>query len=137
MKFPLTAYLCGKGESVVNQCFDVFYDGKKMGDIKLCTEGLYYKIECCVTKPGMRLYLRAGEEIMDLGICIPMEYGYGFRIRKPIKSIPGKIEKFFLSDKKNELLWIEPEKPFAHLHAVSKGHLYIQNGKYYLKTEST
>lgn len=133
MKYPLAAYFCGKGVFALEQYYDVKWDGKPVGTVTLSTEGLYYSIHCRVKKPGIRLYLRTSETTLDLGVCIPVENGFGFHIRKPIKSVPGTVLEFYVSEKKTNMYLIDPTKPFAHIQAVMQGRLHIENGKYYLK----
>ncbi len=116
----------------MEQHYDVEYRGQKAGKVSIGTKGLYYAISCRTGLPGLRLYLQASEGVVDLGICVPKEGMYGFDVLKPRKSVPGNIEKFFLSGQKKHGCLIDPSKPFACLHLVAEGKLQIENGKYYL-----
>jgi len=115
--------------------YNVSYMEKIVGKVILSREGLYYKFQCQTQIPGLRLFIKTNLGDFDLGICVPTEGGFGVCTKKPLKSISGEVQSFYFRSQKekNHGHLIKPNEPFALLHKLSEGHLFIENGNYYFR----
>ena len=106
------------------------------GRVAVYREGLYYRFSCrCSPGAGemVRLWMNCGEREVDLGLCVPMEGGFGTEKRLPVRRCgPGKPE-FFLRPKddilRGKFIPLSPEEPFRYIHRLENAHLERQGGQ--------
>lgn len=122
--------------------YEILRDGIPVGTACIAAEGLYYRIRClCQIHPGERIHLQisCGTSCVDLGLCVPMEGGYGMETRIPAKRFAAGIPQFFLGEQQNPLpeetepyvpadnkeyrIPVDPEVPFMHLQELENAVL--------------
>ena len=64
--------------------------------------------------------------ILDLGICVPMEEGFGIETRIPVKRVGEKILTIHTEESFHP---ISKEKPFLYLHQLRNCFYAVRDGK--------
>ena len=116
--------------------YEVYFRDRAVGGAEITREGLYYRIACRCHLPGremLRLWMDCGERPVDLGLCVPLEEGFGTEKRIPVSRCgPGK-PRFSLRHKddllRGNFIPLSPEEPFRYLHRLEKAYLEKRNGK--------
>ena len=110
--------------------YEVFQDEKAVGTVEMIREGLYVHFSCrCepVHRDMIRLWMVCGEKEIDLGLCVPMEGGFGTEKRIPAKHCGPGEPKFCLRHKDDTLrgkfIPLSPEEPFQYLHKLETAFL--------------
>ena len=110
--------------------YEVFQDGKAVGTVKIIREGLYCRFSCRCRPMGedmLRLWMICGEKETDLGLCVPMDGGFGTEKRIPVRACGTGTPEFVLRDKDDTLrgkfIPLCPEEPFQYLHRLEKAFL--------------
>ncbi len=91
--------------------YPVQHDGRKIGTAFVTRQGLYYRIGCqCEenTESPPRIALQCGNRTVKLGLCVPIEGGFGIRTRIPVKRV-GEEEMRFFVEQENWEKWISLE----------------------------
>ena len=111
-------------------CYEVFQDGKQVGTVEVCREGLYYRFSCRCRPAGgemMRLWMRCGDTELDLGLCVPIEGTFGMEKRIPAKLCGLEQPSFCLYNKddilRGKFVPLSPEEPFQYLHRLENAFL--------------
>ena len=110
--------------------YEVFQEGKAVGKVEVCREGLYYRFSCRCRPAGdgmMRLWMTCGEEETDLGLCVPMEGVVGTEKRISAKLCGRGEPQFCLYHKddvfRGRFIPLSPEEPFRYLHRLENAFL--------------
>lgn len=110
--------------------YEVFLGEKAVGTVEMQKEGLYVHFSCrCrpVHRDMIRLWMICGEKEIDLGLCVPMDGGFGTEKRISAK-LCGSGEPTFCLRHKNDTLRgkfipLSPEEPFQYLHKLETAFL--------------
>ena len=99
-----------------------------VGTVRVEREGLYYRFSCRCDLPGgqmRRLWMRQGSRETDLGLCVPMDGGFGTDKRLPMKQCGEGKPEFFLRSKeiRRTFIPLRPEEPFRYIHRLENAYL--------------
>ena len=110
--------------------YGVFQGEKAVGTVEIHKEGLYIHFSCrCrpADRDMIRLWMVCGEKEMDLGLCVPMDEGFGTEKRIPAKQCGHGEPRFCLRHKDDTLrgkfIPLSPEEPFQYLHKLETAFL--------------
>ncbi len=124
-----------KGGSSLQQEYSIRSGEETIGKVLVKLQGLYYRICCRCQLTGTvwyKLLARCGDNTVDLGLCIPVDGGFGVDTRIPIKRLGEGELTFRLVPKHNPLegkfVQISPDEPFRHIRQLQKAHLARQDG---------
>ena len=111
--------------------FKVYLDGIAVGTADLVRTGLYYSIQCRCSFPDARRYRvyavgRNGR--MDLGLCVPVQGGFGFRTRVMVKKLDEKYIAFEAVLDDSSFFPIDERQPFIKLSQIRSGEFCVCNG---------
>ena len=70
--------------------YEIQYEGKTAGSVRVEKQGLYHCFHCQCAMPDEKMYrihVVAGDDREDLGICIPVDGGFGMDKRIPAKRL--------------------------------------------------
>ena len=105
------------------------------GRVAVTREGLYYRFSCRCKLTGdvmHRLVVTTDAGNVDLGVCVPMEGGFGVERKVPCKKF-GANPQFRLLPKHENMqgrfVPIYPEEPFAYMTKLKDAFLATQNGQ--------
>lgn len=110
----------------MKQIYPVDFKGTNVGEIAICTFGLYYDIFCQCKLPEkklFRLYARSDGVEIDLGILIPEQDEYVVRTKVPVKKLICTDINFYVGSvntARNMDLIVKPEETFVQLHNLEK-----------------
>lgn len=111
-------------------CFDIRYDHKIVGTATVTQNGLYYTICCRCTLPNQglhRILIQSGDKQTDIGICVPIDGMYGMNTSVAARNVDINAIDFILVPQGHihsaESVSLDPEKPFAYLHALESMRL--------------
>ena len=108
--------------------------GVRLGDSQVGTvtverQGLYYRFFCRCSLSGQvmyRLWLLCEGGERDLGLCVPVDGGFGTERRLPVKQCAGTPE-FVLRPNRaapgTKFIPLSPEEPFRYLHRLENAYL--------------
>ena len=110
--------------------YEVFEDEKMVGTVEAVREVLYIRFSCrCQPsdRDMIRLWMICGEQETDLGLCVPMDGGFGTEKRIPAKQCgPGELT-FCLRHKddtrRGKFVPLSPEEPFQYIHRLETAFL--------------
>ena len=110
--------------------YEILENEKVVGTVEAAREGLYIRFSCrCrpTDRDMIRLWMICGEKETDLGLCVPMDGGFGTEKRIPAKQCgPGELH-FCLRHKDDTLrgkfIPLSPEEPFQYLHRLETAFL--------------
>lgn len=117
--------------------YPVCFGEGAVGKAQVTRQGLYYHVSCrCrLSGEGMyRLEVSSGEKRVNLGILVPMDFGFGLQSQFPVSRV-GEGELHFCLRPRHEepvgrqFVPIIPEEPFSYLERLKDAFLEIQNGK--------
>ena len=104
-----------------------------MGTVRVEKQGLYYRITCrCRIKNGEihRLVVSCGGRTENLGICVPMEGGFGVEKRIPCKHLGTGTPEFLLLAKQEQpvgkFVAVYPDEPFSYMARLKGAYLARQ-----------
>ena len=110
--------------------YEVFQEGKAVGTVEVFREGLYCHFSCRCRPVGeemRRLWMICGEKETDLGLCVPMDGGFGTEKRIPVRQCGTGMPEFVLRHKDDTLrgkfIPLSPEEPFQYLHRLETAFL--------------
>ena len=110
--------------------YEVFEDEKMVGTVEAVREGLYIRFSCrCrpADRDMIRLWMICGEKEIDLGLCVPMDGGFGTEKRIPAKQCGVGEPTFCLRHKDDTLrgkfIPLSPEEPFRYIHRLETAFL--------------
>ena len=105
--------------------YEVFADEKMVGTVEAIREGLYIRFSCrCQPsdRDMIRLWMICGEQEIDLGLCVPMDGGFGTEKRIPAKQCGTGEPQFCLRHKddtrRGKFIPLSPEEPFQYIHRL-------------------
>ena len=103
---------------------------RSVGTVQVEKQGLYYHFSCRCSLSGevmQRLWLYCGGKETDLGLCVPMEGGFGTEKRISAKQCGQGKPQFLLRPKQTEIrgnfIPLSPEEPFRYLHRLEHAFL--------------
>ena len=108
--------------------------GKK-GTVRVSREGLYYRFSCRYADRGgeiQRLVAVTNHGRLDLGICVPMEGGFGVDKRLSCAQAGDGVPKFYLVSAATAggiFVPVYPHEPFAYISKLKGSFLEIRDGK--------
>ena len=105
-----------------------------VGQARMEREGLYYRISCRCS-PGekgvYRVRVTCGGKSENLGVCVPMDTGFGMDTRIPVKRLGEGTPEFCLVPKqeppRGKFVAVYPEEPFSYM-AKLKGAFLARQG---------
>ena len=105
--------------------YEVLENEKVVGTVEAAREGLYIRFSCrCrpTDRDMIRLWMICGEQEIDLGLCVPMDGGFGTEKRIPAKQC-GPGEPWFClrhkdDTRRGKFIPLSPEEPFQYLHRL-------------------
>ena len=111
--------------------YSVYLNGCVVGNVVAQTDKLYYKFSCLCrfAHPGRyRISVFSGTKEISLGICVPMDGGFGFRTSIPMKRV-GEGELRFLArfEDQEDVVPVFEEKPFLALERLREGKLSMRD----------
>ena len=116
--------------------YQVFQDEQAVGTVEASREGLYILFSCrCqpVHREMIRLWMSCGEKETDLGLCVPMEGGFGTEKKIPARQCGTGIPEFILRHKddtrRGRFIPLSPEEPFQYIHRLENAFLDKKNGQ--------
>ena len=120
--------------------FKILYNDKVVGQAEIAKEGLYYRIHCACTLPNSsihRITVKDGENVLDLGICVPVDDKFVVNARIPVKYIKGESPEFYLVSGANKGIPVATGKPFSQLDKLETARLQVTNGQSEIIIDST
>lgn len=112
--------------------YPIYYQGQIAGTAELAKEGLYWRISCRCQLPIMGKHtvkIQQEVSLINLGLCVPYENGFGLKTRISAKKIgPGSIRFLLCKEEKGQ--FIPLTIPFAYIKIIPKGTLRFENGQY-------
>ena len=110
--------------------YEVFQDGEPVGTVEVRREGLYWCFICrCqpIHRDMIRLWMICGGKETDLGLCVPMDGGFGTEKRIPAKQCGPGEPRFCLRHKddilRGKYIPLSPEEPFQYIHRLETAFL--------------
>ena len=107
-----------------------------VGTATVAKQGLYYHIccRCRVSGEGMRrIVIICGKTRHDLGICVPMEDGFGVDKKIPCKRFVTGEPEFLLLPKypgvQGKFVPVYPDEPFAYMTRLKDAYLQVRDGQ--------
>lgn len=115
--------------------YAVMLADQRVGTAEVKREGLYYRFHCRCRLSGEVMYqIKAvcGGKECNLGVCVPVENGFGIDTRLPAKKFAEGTFSFYAvprhSDITNKFVPIRADEPFSYLEKIQGAHLDVQNG---------
>lgn len=114
--------------------YDIMMDGISVGQATVEKEGLYYCFACtCIPqKEGVhRIHVCDGENVRDLGICVPDGNVFRLSTRIPVKYFCDGNWSFVLSDtpRIEKVVPVKEDEPFSYLEQLNTARLQNTNGQ--------
>ncbi len=110
----------------------VYLERSEAGNVQVSRKGLYFHFLCSVHIPKgsyYHLYAVSENDNIDLGLCVPIYNDFGLSTKQPMKLFPSDKYSFRLAKKMNDdLIRIDADKPFKHLHRLKNGQLIVRDG---------
>lgn len=120
----------------MDQNYDIFRGGEKIGKAEVKREGLYYRFRCCCALSGdviYRLHVTCGTRTENLGILIPD--GDAFRLEKKLPASRFTEGKLAISavpanpDRGERFTPVFPEEPFQYIENLNAARMASHNGQ--------
>ncbi len=119
----------------MTDAYEIMLGDQCIGIAEVKREGLYYCFRCRCRLSGEIIYqLKAvcGEKECSLGVCVPIEKGFGIDTRLPIKKVGEGRFSFYVvprhSDITDKFVPIRADEPFLYLEKLQDAHLDTKNG---------
>ncbi len=117
-------------------CEYPIYSGSEMiGTACITQEGLYYKIRCRCCLSGEVIYkvmITGADFCEDLGVCVPVDGGFGLCTRIPVKRIAEKQLHFCAVPRHKKGMQktfaVVEGSPFAYIAKLEKAFLVRKGG---------
>ena len=108
--------------------YAVYMGSERVGTAQVIIEGLFYKIYClCQLDGTVPCRIRvSGEKEMDLGICVPLENGFGVKTR-----IPNAGDTWSNVQK----VTISLEDAVENVHVGDQPTKWIEDGQVYIQRQ--
>lgn len=117
------------------ESYKIMLGDQSVGLAEVKREGLYYRFHCRCRLSGEVMYhIKAlcGEKEYDLGVCVPVENGFGVDTKAPVKKLGEGMFSFYAvprhSDIAGKFVPIRADEPFLYLEKLQGAHLAFQNG---------
>lgn len=124
-----------QGGIVLEKLYDVRFEDKCVGQVRVQKEGLYYRLNCLVKAPTSSKYHLMGiweNQQRDFGLCIPDGDNIGMITRIPIKNFAGDAVAFELKDCNTKIVSnfipLSTQEPFAALDRLEYAYLECRDG---------
>ena len=109
--------------------YAVYFGNEKIGDATVVKQGLYYKIACLCQFSGavpFRIIVKNDREV-DLGLCVPMESGFGLSVCIPISKFGRGALHFTAVPKHTQTsancIAVSPDEPFHYIEKLKDAYL--------------
>ena len=113
--------------------YEIKQGDKVIGKVRVEKQGLYYQISCRCQLTGNdihRLVVTCGGRTENLGICVPMEGGFGVEKKLPCKRLGQGTPEFTLVPKQEKpqgkFVAVYPEEPFSYMARLKGAFLARQ-----------
>ena len=117
----------------LNGSYELKQGDKVVGNVQVEKQGLYYRISCRCRLTGNeihRLTVTCGGRTENLGICVPMEGGFGVEKKLPCKNLGQGTPEFTLVPKQEKMqgkfVAVYPEEPFSYMARLKGAFLARQ-----------
>ncbi len=115
--------------------YAIYMATERVGTAYVTNEGLFYRIRCLCQLTGTvpcRI-TASGEGEVDLGVCVPMDDGFGIKTRVPMKKL-GRCELRFCVQPKHRVrtdlfIALSPEEPFRYIQRLRDAYMSFKNGQ--------
>ena len=108
---------------------------EKIGTVCVLKEGLYYRFMCKCQLSGEVVYqIIVGSSLgeTNLGVCVPIECGFGINTRVPIKTVGDPPFSFTVvpkhTEKRGEFVPIRADEPFVYLQKLDNAYCSMLDG---------
>ena len=112
--------------------YPITQNGHPVGTARVLREGLFLRIQCLCHIPREEdLHIQAvcGNDILDLGICVPYDKGSGLISRVPTRLFQEDKLEFRLSKSQKENFFpVYPDHPFEALAQLNNSRFQIRDG---------
>lgn len=102
--------------------YSIQFAGETIGCADVERQGLYYRISCRCRLSGevpVRIHLMHRHGETDLGLCVPMESGFGIDTRIPVKRAGEEITGFYAVASAGSsaafFVPVSPDEPFQYI----------------------
>lgn len=113
--------------------YEIKQGDKVLGKVRVEKQGLYYQISCRCQLPGNeihRLLVNCGGKTENLGICVPMDGGFGVDKKIPCKQLGQGTPEFALLPKQEKqqrrFIAVYPDEPFSYMARLKGAFLARQ-----------
>lgn len=106
--------------------FVICRDGKAFGTAQCFREGLYFRISVRCPE-SVRIFLHGEKNILDLGICVPMDNQFGIETRVPVKRIGERVMDILTEE---TFYPVSQDKPFSRLYQLRSSVFTVLEGSY-------
>ena len=117
--------------------FDVLYNDKCIGTVRVVEEGLYRRFLGKISlkeKRFYRLFILSDSSFVPVGLCMPVNDGYEIEKSLPARHLPKGKWNFIITEGEitmKQYTPIEEDNPFPLIHRLQYGHLEYNVGKPY------
>ena len=118
--------------------YPLWLDNREVGSVTVQTKGLYYHFMCACNIPtdiDFRVSVHCGENITDLGICVPDSGSFILRKQVPIKYIGQGQLRFYIGYKKQfceNVMLLCADKHFEKIASLESAKLMVRAGTHYI-----
>ena len=116
--------------------WNVYLQDKVVGTCRMWREGLYCRVSCRCAGVGediCRLVLENGEGVLDLGILVPVEGGFGLDRKLPARQLPPGDPRFFVRQSGHQraehFIPVRPDEPFEYLSRLTEARFAWRDGQ--------
>lgn len=121
----------------MEKVFSVLMENKKIGEVRVKKEGLYYSFYSFIRPVIKRLYklmATCGAETMDLGVYVPNSDGFELFKKVPIRNFKDDEFTFSAVSKSNSENYIpvSEDQVFLSLELLENSRFVVRNGLSYI-----
>ena len=116
--------------------YEVLHEGRTVGRMTVCTEGLYYVFSGACALPEEMVYriqVSCNGVSENLGVLIPRDGMFRLEKRIPVKRLGAGMPQFRILPKEGlpdgKFVPIYPEEPFAYMSKLKDAFLAVRNGQ--------
>ena len=112
--------------------YQVYFGKIVVGTVQLIRNGLYYRVKCCCRFPQLgryRIYAVSKNSKIDLGLCVPIDSGFGFNTSVKAKLFDSDEIRFEALLDESTFIPVEMDQPFSFLTVLQHCRFAIYNGK--------
>lgn len=117
----------------MEELYDIMLAGESIGAATVSREGLYYKFCCRCHLTGdviYRLSVSCGSKTVDLGVCVPVDNGFGIETRVPVKQLgEGKLSLSAVpkhQQLRGRFVPICADEPFDYITRLQQAYLEVR-----------